>query len=387
MNKVVVQIKRFFSRLIVIFQRLFSILETPLRKIFGHKLAIPLLVLTAVIVQNIISTPNFFDISIKNGLLSGYIPSIMDEAGELLIITLGMTLVIAVSGGVDLSVGPIMAIAASFCGLLLNGSEYRTDVFQNPYILALFIGLLGGVLCGAFNGIMVSYLKIQPMIATLILFTAGRSIAKLITHGQTIYIMNPVYKYLGVQIPGVPIRTTILISLLFVILVTLLVKLTSLGLYVQSVGINGSAARLVGLNSNAVKFMAFVICGLLAGVAGLVGSSGVGSVNSGELGMSIEMDAILAVALGGNSLSGGKFSIAGSVIGAYTIQAITTTLYAMNVRPDQLNVFKALIIVVIIVASSEIFKERIKRLIRRILSSIPKSSKKTTVVGGCSDEN
>jgi len=133
--------------------------------------------------------------------------------------------------------------------------------------------------------------------------------------------------------------------------------------------------------------MAFVICGLLAGVAGLVGSSGVGSVNSGELGMSIEMDAILAVALGGNSLSGGKFSIAGSVIGAYTIQAITTTLYAMNVRPDQLNVFKALIIVVIIVASSEIFKERIKRLIRRILSSIPKSSKKTTVVGGCSDEN
>lgn len=387
MNKVVVQIKRFFSRLIVIFQRLFSILETPLRKIFGHKLAIPLLVLTAVIVQNIISTPNFFDISIKNGLLSGYIPSIMDEAGELLIITLGMTLVIAVSGGVDLSVGPIMAIAASFCGLLLNGSEYRTDVFQNPYILALFIGLLGGVLCGAFNGIMVSYLKIQPMIATLILFTAGRSIAKLITHGQTIYIMNPVYKYLGVQIPGVPIRTTILISLLFVILVTLLVKLTSLGLYVQSVGINGSAARLVGLNSNAVKFMAFVICGLLASVAGLVGSSGVGSVNSGELGMSIEMDAILAVALGGNSLSGGKFSIAGSVIGAYTIQAITTTLYAMNVRPDQLNVFKALIIVVIIVASSEIFKERIKRLIRRILSSIPKSSKKTTVVGGCSDEN
>jgi|LSQX01.2.fsa_nt_gb simple sugar transport system permease protein len=387
MNKVVVQIKRFFSRLIVIFQRLFSILETPLRKIFGHKLAIPLLVLTAVIVQNIISTPNFFDISIKNGLLSGYIPSIMDEAGELLIITLGMTLVIAVSGGVDLSVGPIMAIAASFCGLLLNGSEYRTDVFQNPYILALFIGLLAGVLCGAFNGIMVSYLKIQPMIATLILFTAGRSIAKLITHGQTIYIMNPVYKYLGVQIPGVPIRTTILISLLFVILVTLLVKLTSLGLYVQSVGINGSAARLVGLNSNAVKFMAFVICGLLAGVAGLVGSSGVGSVNSGELGMSIEMDAILAVALGGNSLSGGKFSIAGSVIGAYTIQAITTTLYAMNVRPDQLNVFKALIIVVIIVASSEIFKERIKRLIRRILSSIPKSSKKTTVVGGCSDEN
>lgn len=342
------------------------------RKIFGHKLAIPLLVLMAVVVQNIITTPNFFDISITNGLLSGYIPNILDEAAELIIITLGMTLVIAVSGGVDLSVGPTMAIAASFCGLLLNGSEYRTDVFQNPYILAIFIGLLGGALCGAFNGIMVSYLKIQPMIATLILFTAGRSIAKQITHGQTIYIMNPVYKWLGVQIPGVPVRTTIIVSMVFVLLVVLLIKLTSLGLFVQSVGINNSAARLVGLNSRVVKFMVFVICGVLAGAAGLVGSSSVGSVNSGELGMSIEMDAILAVALGGNSLSGGKFSIAGSVIGAYTIQAITTTLYAMNVRADQLNVFKAVIIVVIIVASSEIFKERIKKLFIRLKRLLPK---------------
>lgn len=342
------------------------------RKIFGHKLAIPLLVLMAVVVQNIITTPNFFDISITNGLLSGYIPNILDEAAELIIITLGMTLVIAVSGGVDLSVGPTMAIAASFCGLLLNGSEYRTDVFQNPYILAIFIGLLGGALCGAFNGIMVSYFKIQPMIATLILFTAGRSIAKQITHGQTIYIMNPVYKWLGVQIPGVPVRTTIIVSMVFVLLVVLLIKLTSLGLFVQSVGINNSAARLVGLNSRVVKFMVFVICGVLAGAAGLVGSSSVGSVNSGELGMSIEMDAILAVALGGNSLSGGKFSIAGSVIGAYTIQAITTTLYAMNVRADQLNVFKAVIIVVIIVASSEIFKERIKKLFIRLKRLLPK---------------
>jgi galactofuranose transport system permease protein len=101
------------------------------------------------------------------------------------------------------------------------------------------------------------------------------------------------------------------------------------GFYNEGVGINGSASRLVDLNSRVIKFMAFVICGILAG---LVGSSSVGSVNSGELGLGREMDAILAVALGGNLLSGGKFSITGSVIGAYTIQAITTTLYAMNVR-------------------------------------------------------
>lgn len=339
----------------------------PLAKSLLHsRLTFSLVILLIVVVQNIITTPTFFNISITNGLISGYIPDILDEASLLVIVTMGMTLVIAATGGVDISVGAIMAIAASFCGLLLNGPEYRTDVFHSPYLLALLVGLLGGALCGAFNGFLVSGLKIQPMIATLILFTAGRSIAKQITHGQTIYIMNPVFKWLGVQIPGIPIRTTIIVSTVIVIIVALLTRLTSLGLYVQSVGINGSSSRLVGLNSRAVKFMAFVICGVLAGVAGLVGSSSLGSVNSGELGLGLEMDAILAVALGGNMLGGGKFSIAGSVIGAYTIQAITTTLYAMNVRADQLNVFKAIIIIIIIVASSDVFKEKIRKLTRGV---------------------
>ncbi len=341
----------------------------PLAKsLMNSRLTFSLVVLLVVVVQNIITTPAFFNISITNGLISGYIPNILDEASELVIVTLGMTLVTAASGGQDISVGATMAISASFCGLMLNGAEYRTDVFHSPYLLALFVGLLGGALCGAFNGFLVSGLKIQPMIASLILFTAGRSIAKQITHGQTIYIMNPTYKWLGVQIPGVPVRTSIIVSIVIVILVVLLTKLTSLGLYVQSVGINGSSSRLVGLNSRIIKFMAFVICGILAGAAGLVGSSSVGSVNSGELGLGLEMDAILAVALGGNMLGGGKFSIAGSVIGAYTIQAITTTLYAMNVRADQLNVFKALIIIVIIVASSDVFKEKVKKLTRKVFS-------------------
>ncbi len=338
------------------------------RKLLGSRLTLSLVILLIVVVQNIITTPTFFNISITNGLITGYIPDILDEAGLLVIVTMGMTLVIAATGGVDISVGSIMAISASFCGLLLNGAEYRTDIFHSPYFLALLIGLLGGALCGAFNGFLVSGLKIQPMIATLILFTAGRSIAKQITHGQTIYNMNPVFKYLGVQIPGIPVRTTIIISAVIVILTALLTKLTSLGLYIQSVGINGSSSRLVGLNSRAVKFMAFVICGTLAGAAGLVGSSSLGSVNSGELGLGIEMDAILAVALGGNMLGGGKFSIAGSVIGAYTIQSITTTLYAMNVRADQLYVFKAIIIIIIIIASSDVFKERFKKAARRVFS-------------------
>ncbi len=345
------------------------------KSLLGSRLSFSLVILFIVIVQNIITTPTFFNISITNGLISGYIPDILDEASLLIIVTLGMTLVTAASGGQDISAGAIMAVAASFCGLMLNGSEYRTDVFHSPYILALFVGLLGGALCGAFNGLLVSRFKIQPMIASLILYTAGRSISKQITHGQTIYNMNPAFKWLGVQIPGIPIRTTIIVSILIVVIVTLLVKLTSLGLFIQSVGINGSSSRLVGLNSGIIKFMVFVIFGVLAGVAGLVGSSSLGSVNSGELGLGIEMDAILAVALGGNMLGGGKFSIAGSVIGAYTIQAITTTLYAMNVRADQLYVFKALIIIVIIVASSDVFKERVKKLVYKVFGN-------STSVGG-----
>ena len=98
------------------------------------RLTFSLVILLIVVVQNIITTPTFFNISITNGFISGYIPNILDEASELVIVTLGMTLVIAVSGGVDISVGAIMAISAAFCGMLLNGAEYRTDVFHSPYI-------------------------------------------------------------------------------------------------------------------------------------------------------------------------------------------------------------------------------------------------------------
>ena len=333
-----------------------------IKRVLENRLTFSLTLLFIIMLQNVITTPTFFNISITNGLLSGYIPIILDEASKLVIVSLGMTLVTAVAGGQDISVGSIMAISAAFCGLLLNGPEYRTDVFHNPYGLALFAGLLGGAACGAFNGFLVAVLKIQPMIASLILFTSGRSIAKLITYSQTIYIMNPVYKYLGVQIPGIPIRTTIIVSFVMVVIVVLIVKLTSLGLNIESIGINSSAARLVGINSTFIKFMTFVIFGVLAGVAGLVGSSSIGSVNSDELGRYIEMDAILAVALGGTLLGGGKFTLAGSIIGAYTIQAITTTLYAMQVRSDSLYVFKAIIIIVIIIVSSEVFKDKVKML-------------------------
>ncbi len=116
-------------------------------------------------------------------------------------------------------------------------------------------------------------------------------------------------------------------------------------------------SRLVGLNSTMIKFLTYVICGVLAGIAGLVASSRIYSADANNIGLNLEMDAILAVALGGNFLGGGKFSLIGSVIGAYTIQALTTTLYAMNVKADQLPVYKAIVVIIIVTLQSPVFKK------------------------------
>ena len=147
-----------------------------------------------------------------------------------------------------------------------------------------------------------------------------------------------------------------------VIIVYLVLKKTALGLYIESVGVNGSASRLVGLNSTMIKFLTYVICGVLAGIAGIVASSRIYSADANNIGLNLEMDAILAVALGGNILSGGRFSLMGSVIGAYTIQALTTTLYAMNVSADQLPVYKAVVVVIIVVLQSPVFKSKVAAL-------------------------
>ena len=193
------------------------------------------------------------------------------------------------------------------------------------------------------------------MVATLILYTAGRGIAQLITNGQITYIRVDSYKVAGGYIGKCPIPTPIFFAIVTVIVVYLILKKTALG-------INGKAARLVGLNSTMIKFLTYVICGVLAGIAGIVASSRIYSADANNIGLNLEMDAILAVALGGNFLGGGKFSLLGSVIGAYTIQALTTTLYAMNVKADQLPVYKAIVVVIIVTLQSDVFKKYIANL-------------------------
>lgn len=335
------------------------------------RLFMPIVCLLAVLLINVITTPGFFKISLNNGVLYGYIIDVVNRASELVVLAVGMTLVTAASGGQDISVGAVMAVAAAICCQILSGGDVSTNAFQNPFILAVIAALAGAVLCGAFNGFLVAKLNIQPMVATLILFTAGRGIAQLITKGQITYVRVESYKLLGGYIGKCPIPTPIFAAVIVILIVHFILKKTALGLYIESVGINATASRLVGLNSTMIKFLTYAICGFLAGIAGLVASSRIYSADANNIGLNLEMDAILAVALGGNVLGGGKFSLMGSVIGAYTIQALTTTLYAMNVSADQLPVYKAIVVVIIVTLQSPVFKKAVaamkaKRSLKRL---------------------
>lgn len=333
-----------------------------IKKITKHHLFFPIVCLILVLLSNLIYKPNFFSVSIDNGVLTGYVINVINRGSELVILALGMTLVTAASGGQDISVGAVMAVAAAICCQILSGGARSTTELQAPLIIAMLAAVLVAGLCGLFNGVLVARFKIQPMVATLILYTAGRGIAQLVTQGQITYVKVPSYQVLGGYISGSPIPTPIFAAIGAIIIVALLLKFTALGLYIQSVGINSEASRLVGLNSTNIKIIAYIICGLLAGLAGLVASSRIYSADANNIGLNLEMDAILAVALGGNMLSGGKFSLAGSVIGAYTIQALTTTLYAMNVSADQLPVYKAVVVIIIVTLQSNVFRTAIRKI-------------------------
>ena len=312
------------------------------KKITSQRLFLPIFCLALVLLVNIVTTPNFFAIEVRNGVLYGYLIDIINRASELVILAVGMTLVVSSSAGTDISVGAIMAVSAAVCCNLLTGGERAATAYANPLILGFLAALIVGAAIGCFNGFLVAKLNIQPMVATLIMFTAGRGIAQLITDGQITYVRVDSYRTL----------TPFIVAVVVVALTSLLLKKTALGMYIQSVGINKRASQLVGIKSIMIIFLTYAYCGLCSGLSGLIASSRIYSADANNIGLNMELDAILAVAIGGNSLGGGKFSLAGSIIGAYTIQALTTTLYAMHVSSDQVPVYKAIVVVIIVALQS-----------------------------------
>ena len=341
------------------------------KQTFNKQLLIPLAALIALALFNLIYDPSFFKISlgtnsIGNPVLSGYLITILDYGSELAILAIGMTLVTAASGGQDISVGAAIAIAGSVILRVLCGSNSRPETLQAPIIVAFLVACVVAMLFGAFNGILVAYFKIQPMVATLILFTAGRSIAAWINNNELPIISEPSFGYFGGYIPGIPIPTPFFIAMACVIVIMLVLKFTTLGLYTQSVGINGNSSRLNGINPEFIKFLSFVILGLCVAVAGLIKVSRLSTINYSVIAKDIEMDAILAVALGGNALSGGKFNMTASILGAYVIQFLTTTLYKLNVNSEALSAYKAVVVIVLVVLSTPVVRKKLSQLWEKI---------------------
>ena len=328
------------------------------------QLLIPLVALGILIVFNLIRDPSFFSVGLTinnagNTVLQGNLISILNGASELVILTMGMTLVTAASGGQDISVGALAAIAGSTFVKILKSGETITPF---TVILGVIVCCAVAMLFGAFNGTLVSVFKIQPMIATLILFTCGRSIAYWINGGATPTVSSPIITGIGSFIPGCPIPTPILIVALMAVLFGVMFKTTNLGLYVQTVGINQGAAKLNGINAVGMKLLAFVLLGMCCSVSGVIGVSRLSLINHETLLLGVEMDAILAVAIGGNNLGGGKFNMLGSVLGAYAIQALTITLYAMNVPSTDVKAYKAVVIIILVVLGSPVVKDAFRRL-------------------------
>jgi simple sugar transport system permease protein len=222
------------------------------------------------------------------------------------------------------------------------------------------------MLFGAFNGVLVAVFKIQPMVATLILYTAGRSIAAWINNNELPIISEPSFGYFGGFIPGIPIPTPFFIAVACMIIIALVLRFTTLGLYIQSVGINESSSRLNGLNPAFIKFLSFVILGLCVAVAGLIKVSRFSTINYSVIAKDIEMDAILAVALGGNNLSGGKFNMPASILGAYVIQFLSTTLYKFNVQSDALPAYKAVVVILLVVFSAPVVRDYMSTLGKKL---------------------
>ena len=343
-----------------------------LSSVLNNQFFIPVLAITLLVIFDLITNIGFFKITVNtnslgNPVLAGNIITVLRTGTELVFLAVGMTLVTAATGGQDISVGATLAISGSVIfRIILASAGGGNDVQFGTVLIAFLAAVLVAMICGAFNGVLVAFFKIQPMVATLILYTAGRSIAQWINNNANMKINDPKFNYIGSNIPGVAIPTPIIITVVFLVIVALALKFTTLGLNIQTVGINEGASRLNGINPTLVKFATFVILGFCAAVAGLVYVSRTGSLNYTTAGKDIEMDAILAVALGGNSLAGGKFNVWASVLGAYAIQLLYTSLNGSKfIDSDGIKAYKAVIIILLVVFSSPKVRDKMSRFFKK----------------------
>ncbi|MES2705476.1 MAG: ABC transporter permease [Verrucomicrobiota bacterium] len=318
----------------------------------------PLAALLLLLAFNAVTSDFFLHVEMRDGRLYGTLIDILNQGAKVMILAVGMTLVIA-TGGVDLSVGSVMAIAGALAAVL--AADAHAGLWL---ILPACLGL--AAVLGSVNGWLVSGLKLQPIIATLILMVTGRGAAKLLTGNdispvRTITFDFPPLRFLGSgHVLGVPF-SIVLVALIFGLTV-LIFRRTALGLFLEATGNNETAARFAGLPAARVKVLAYAWCGLCAGLAGLVETGNLGACDPEQTGQMMELDAIFAVVAGGTVLTGGRFSLAGSILGALLIQTLTHTLLAHQVRPTVMPVYKAVVILALCLLHSPKFRAQLARL-------------------------
>lgn len=310
--------------------------------IFLTRIAPQLLALAALIALISVFYPGFLSVQVNDGRLVGPVIDVLKRGAPVALLAIGMTLVIA-TRGIDLSVGAIMAI----CGAT---AAWAIAAGQGP-VVALLAALAAGVAAGLWNGVLVAVVGIQPFVATLILMTMGRGVAQLITEGRILTFSDAGLAWLGSGTAlGIPVPT--LLWVLTACLVTLAVRRSALGLLIEAVGVNRRASALAGVNATILLIAVYVASGVCAALAGIIVTADIRGADANNAGLWLELDAILAVVIGGNSLLGGRFSVAASVLGALIIQTIGTGILLAGFPSEYNLVIKAGLVLVILILQS-----------------------------------
>jgi len=343
-----------------------------IKRIRESRLFWPLVAWALILLVDAVFSPGFFKIGILDGHLYGNLIDVLNNSAPLMLVAIGMTMVIA-TGGVDLSVGAVIAISAAMGAVLINpalglkliSNDILTkDMTNTPLGLIVLADLAAGTLCGLWNGLLVSRGKIQPMVATLILMVAGRGIAQLITNGQIMTIYYTPYFFFGNGfIFGLPVSIYI-VAVVFLV-AWVMVRKTSIGLFVESVGINAKSTYYSGISEKNVKLLAYTFCGFCAAIAGLILSSYVHSADGNNNGLNYELDAILAVVIGGTLMTGGRFSLFASMIGALIIWTFTITMYTFGVPANALLAGRAVLVLVVILLYSDYARRLLNKIFDR----------------------
>lgn len=324
-----------------------------MKRVLRHRLFWPIVALVVLIALNTASRPTFLSITINHGALYGSLIDILRNSAQLMLVAIGMTLVIA-TRGIDLSVGAVLAVSGAVALTIISDAPDPSSV--STVMVAIAIALIVTLVLGVWNGFLVSVVGIQPIIATLVLMFAGRGIAMLITKGQITTINSAPYRQIaGGYLFGLPIA--FYISVAVIVIVALVVRRTALGMLIESVGINPEASRLAGVRARGILWGVYAVSGLLAGGAGILYSSNIMAADANNAGLNIELDAILAVVIGGTSLAGGKFLLSGTVVGVFVLQTLTSTITFLGIPPAVTPVFKAVVVIVVCLLQSRKVRE------------------------------